>query len=147
MFVQEHREAHDLEILQRGSDYTEAPQPRDVFNQSDATPRRPCVWLSALLSPLLKPLLVCLLSHSSRVHLVVTLLTVAHHALLSMRFSRQDYSSQFSCPPPGDLLNPRIEPMSLRSPALAGRVFLVFFSFSFLPLAPPGKPSEIHNTF
>ena len=131
MFVQEHREAHDLEILQRGSDYTAAPQPRDVFNQLDATPRRPCVWLSALLSPLLKPLLVCLLSHSSHVHLVVTLLTVAHHALLSMGFSRQDYSSQFSCPPPGDLLNPRIKPMSLRSPALAGRVFFGFFFFFF----------------
>ena len=35
------------------------------------------------------------------------------------------------CAPPGHLPNPGIEPLSLMSPALAGR---------FLTLAPPGKP-------
>jgi len=42
-------------------------------------------------------------------------------APLSMGFSRQEYWSGLPCPPPGDLPNPRTEPTSLRSPALAGR--------------------------
>ena len=53
----------------------------------------------------------------------MTLWAVAHEALLSMGFSRQEYWSGFSCPPPGDLPDPRIEPKSLMSPALAGRFF------------------------
>ena len=42
---------------------------------------------------------------------------------LSMGFSRQEYWSGLPCPSPGDLPYPRIEPKSLRSPALAGRFF------------------------
>ena len=42
---------------------------------------------------------------------------------LSMGFSRQEYWSGLPCLPPGDLPNPGIEPMSLMSPALAGRFF------------------------
>jgi len=38
-------------------------------------------------------------------------------------FSRQEYCSGLSCPPPGDLSDPGIESMSLKSPALAGRFF------------------------
>ena len=38
-------------------------------------------------------------------------------------FSRQEYWSELPCPPPGDLLHPGIEPMSLKSPALEGRFF------------------------
>ena len=38
-------------------------------------------------------------------------------------FSRQEYWSGLPCPPPGDLPYPRIEHMSLMSPALAGRFF------------------------
>ena len=38
---------------------------------------------------------------------------------MSMRFSRQEYWSGLPFPPPGDLLNPGIEPVSLKSPALA----------------------------
>ena len=38
-----------------------------------------------------------------------------------MRFSRQEYWSGLSCPPPGDLPDPGIQPVSLKSPALAGR--------------------------
>ena len=49
--------------------------------------------------------------------------TIALQASLSMGFSRQDYWSGLPCPPPGDLLHPGIKPVSLRSPALAGRFF------------------------
>ena len=38
-------------------------------------------------------------------------------------FSRKEYWSGMSCPPPGDLPNPGIEPTSLMSPALAGGFF------------------------
>jgi len=45
----------------------------------------------------------------------VTPLTVACQAPLSMGFSREEYWSGLSFPPPGNLPNPRIKP---RSPAL-----------------------------
>ena len=44
-------------------------------------------------------------------------------APLFVGFSRQEYWSGLPCPPPGDLPNPGIEPMSLRSPVLAGGFF------------------------
>ena len=44
----------------------------------------------------------------SHVRLFVTPWTVAHQALLSVGFSRQEYWSRFPCPPPGDLPNPGI---------------------------------------
>ena len=40
-----------------------------------------------------------------------------------MGFSRPEYWSGLPCPPPGDLPDPRIEPTSLMSPALAGESF------------------------
>ena len=40
-----------------------------------------------------------------------------------MGFSRQQYWSGLLCPSPGDLLNTRIKPISLPSPALASRFF------------------------
>ena len=40
-----------------------------------------------------------------------------------MGFSRQKYWSGLPFPPPGDLPNPGIEPVSLASPALAGGFF------------------------
>ena len=40
-------------------------------------------------------------------------------APLSMGFSRQEYWGELPCPPPGDLPNPGIKPMSPASPALA----------------------------
>ena len=69
--------------------------------------------------------IVCayVLSHFSPVCLFVTLRTVLHQAPLSMEFSRQEYWSGLPCPPPEDLLNPRIKPASLMSPALAGEFF------------------------
>ena len=62
-------------------------------------------------------------SRFSQVRLFVTLWTVACQAPLSMRFPRQEYWSVLPCPSPGDLPDPGIEPMSLESPALAGRLF------------------------
>ena len=50
--------------------------------------------------------------------------TVAHHAPLSMGFSRQEYCSGLPCPPPGDLPDPGIKPVSLTSPVLAGGFFI-----------------------
>ena len=44
-------------------------------------------------------------------------------ASLSMGFSREEYWSELSCPYPRNLPNPVTEPMSLASPALAGRFF------------------------
>ena len=46
--------------------------------------------------------------------------TVAHQAPLSVGFSRQEDWSGLPFPPPGDLLDPGIEPVS---PALAGSFF------------------------
>ena len=54
--------------------------------------------------------LVSMLSHVSHVWLLVTLWTVAHHALLTMGFSRQENWSGLPCPTPEDLPNPGIEP-------------------------------------
>ena len=49
--------------------------------------------------------------------------TVAHQASLSMGFSRQEYWSGLPVPSPGDLPDPGIRPMSLKSSALAGEFF------------------------
>ena len=65
----------------------------------------------------------CMLSHFSCVHLFATPWTVAHQALLSMRFSKEEDWSGWPCPSPGDLPDPGIKPMSLESPALAGGFF------------------------
>ena len=43
----------------------------------------------------------------------VTPQTIAHQALLSMGFSRQDYLNELSFPPPGDLSNQMMKPTSL----------------------------------
>ena len=60
------------------------------------------------------------LSHFSHVRLFVILWTVAHQDPLFMGFSRQEFWSGLPCPPPRDLPNPGIEPVSLKSPALVG---------------------------
>jgi len=49
--------------------------------------------------------------------------TAACQAPLSMGFSRQEYWSGLLCPPPEDLPNPGIEPASIVSLALEGRLF------------------------
>ena len=53
----------------------------------------------------------------------VALRTAACQASLSKGFSRQEYWSGLSFPPPGDLPDPGIKPMSLMSSALAGGFF------------------------
>ena len=47
-------------------------------------------------------------------------------------FSRQEYWIELPCPPPGDLSQPGIEPMSLASLALAGSLPLVPTEYCFL---------------
>ena len=49
--------------------------------------------------------------------------TVAYQAPLSVGFSRQEYWSGLPFPAPEDLSNPRIQPSSLASPALANGFF------------------------
>ena len=49
--------------------------------------------------------------------------TEAPQAPLSMEFSRQEHWSGLPFPAPGVLPNPRIKPVSLMSPTLAGRFF------------------------
>ena len=63
-----------------------------------------------------------MLSLFSHVRLYATLGTVASKAPLSMRFSRQEYWSGITLLQ-GNLPNPGMEPVSLTSPALAGRFF------------------------
>ena len=48
---------------------------------------------------------------------------MARQAPLPMEFSSQEYWSRLPFPSPGDLPDPRFEPMSLVSPALAGGFF------------------------
>ena len=69
----------------------------------------------------------------SCVGLFVTPWTVALQVPLSMGFPRQEYWSGVPFPPPGDLPDPGIEPMSLVSPAFAGMFFTT---------VPPGKPHK-----
>ena len=68
----------------------------------------------------------------SCVRLFVTPWTVDHQALLSMGFSTQEYWTGLPCPPPGDLPNPEIEPMSLTSPALIGGFFTIHSTWEAL---------------
>ena len=64
-----------------------------------------------------------MLSHFSSVRLCETLWTIAQQPPLSMDSPWQEYWSGLPCPPPGDLPEPGIKPMSLTSSTLAGRFF------------------------
>ena len=68
----------------------------------------------------------------SLVGLSVTPWIVARQAPLSMEFSGQEYWNGLPLPPPGDLSDPGMEPMSLMSPALADRIVTTVV---------PGKPT------
>ena len=74
------------------------------------------------------------LSSFSHVQLFATPRTVAHQASLSMGFSRQEYWNGLPCPPPGDLPNPGIKPVTLKSPALAGSFFTTSTTWEALAL-------------
>ena len=49
--------------------------------------------------------------------------TVDHHASLPIGLSRQEYWSGLPDHPPGDLPNPKMEPLSVMSPAFANGFF------------------------
>ena len=51
-----------------------------------------------------------------------------------MEFSRQEYLSGVTFPPPRIIPNPGIKLMSLASPALAGRFFTTSTTWEALPL-------------
>ena len=72
----------------------------------------------------------------SHLRLFVTPWTTACQAPLSMEFYRLEYWNRLLFPPPRDLPDPRTEPASPESPALAG---------GFLTTELPGKPSYIHT--
>ena len=75
---------------------------------------------------------------------------IAHQASLSMAFSEHEWSG-LPCPPPGDLSDPGIKPMSLTSPALAGRFFTTsatweaLHSVQFSPLNILVFPALVHQ--
>ena len=56
------------------------------------------------------------------------------NCLLSIEFSRQEYWNWFPCPPPGDLLDPEMEPMSL---------MYLHWQAGSLPPVPLGKESDL----
>ena len=77
------------------------------------------------------------LSRFSRVQLFGTPWAVA--CQLSLGFSRQEYWSELLYPPPENLPNSGIEPMSLTSN--------LHWQVDSLPVAPPGKPSKPAHTW
>ena len=88
--------------------------------------------------------LVCVRSHFSHVQLFVSLWTVACQAPLSMGFPRREYQSGLTCPPPGDLPDPGIKPMSpalqvdlplshRQAPRLSWLLPILWARFSSLP--------------
>ena len=76
------------------------------------------------------PFVACVPSPFSHVRLFVTPWTVARQAPLSVGFSRQEYWSGLTYPPPEGLPNHGIEHTSLASPALIG---------GFFTRSPPGN--------
>ena len=76
----------------------------------------------------------CVLSRFSCAQLFATLWIVACQAPLSIGFSRQEYWSGLPYPPPGDIFNPGIEPVSLTS---------LHWQVGSLPLAQPEKSQRI----
>ena len=87
----------------------------------------PCVWV---------------LSHFSCVWLFVTPWTAAHQAPLSMGFSLQEHWSGLPCPPPGDLPDPGIEPVS--SVLQVDSLLLSHRGSPSHPLT-PSNPNQTHH--
>ena len=84
----------------------------------------------------------CVLSNFSRVRLFLTPWTAAHQAPLSTGSSRQEYWRGLPRPPPGDLPDPGIKPVSLMSPALAGRFFATSATWEGPDPAPPPRKAD-----
>ena len=77
------------------------------------------------------PSLACSFSHFSHVWLFSTIRTVACQAPLSMGFSRQEYWNGLPCPPPGDLPDQGIKPMSIYVSCIDRQVVFCFVLFFF----------------
>ena len=97
---------------------------------------------SAFLTPqvtdkneLIQPYLLLCACVLSRVQLIAIPPTEAHHAPLSIGFSRQEYWNGLPSPPPGDLPNPGIKLASPVSPALQA---------DSLPPSHQGSPTCFH---
>ena len=76
---------------------------------------------------------MCVLSCSVVSDSFVTLWTVACQAPLSMGLFRQEYWNELPFPPPENLPDSGIEPVSLASPTSVGRFFAT---------VPPGKTAK-----
>ena len=94
------------------------------FERTDSHFEKAPLWIKYLL----------LFTHSVVSNSFATAWMVTCRAPLSIGFPRQEYWTGLPFPSPGDLPNPRIEPASLVSPALAG----IFFTTQS-----PGKPSHM----
>ena len=68
---------------------------------------------------------------------------VACQAPPSMGFSRQEYWNRLSLPTPGDLPDPETEPMSPKSPALAGGFFTTSATREALKESPIGFQNQV----
>ena len=86
-----------------------------TYNTRSSPPPNHFLFLTEEYSTLFTSICACVLSHLSRVRLFVTLWAVAHQALLSMGFSRQEYWVGCHFLLQGDLPDSGIKP---RSPAL-----------------------------
>ena len=100
---------------------------------------------------------MCKLNHFSHVRLFANLWATACQAPLPMGFSRHKYWNELSCPPPRDILNPGIEPVSLmfactnchlRSPytiytkwnfRFAVKLNKIYWEFSYILRSPPTR--------
>ena len=78
----------------------------------------------------------------SHVQLFAILWTIARQAPLSMGFSRQEYWTGLPCRPPGDLPDPGIKLISLRSPALSGGFFTTSAIWEAHSIPVSGNPME-----
>ena len=83
-----------------------------------------------------------MISPFSCVQLFATLWTIACQAPLSMGFSRQEYWSKLVFPPPRNLPDPVIEPVSM-SPSLVARFFITSTTWEALSSLPPPLNSGI----
>ena len=79
----------------------------------------------------------------SHIQLFVKLWTVACQAHLSMGFSRQESWDGLTCPPPGNLPNPGIEPTSLMFPVLASGFFTTSATWEALLI--PRLAEKLHH--
>ena len=90
---------------------------------------------------LLVMICVCMLSRSVMSNSLQPQTLIAHQALLSMKFFREQYWSGLPIPPPGDLPDPGIKPASS---ALAGRFFTTELPGRFLQTY---NYNQIHECF